>query len=114
MRLLTRYLLFSCLLAGAGVAAAAREPSANNVAALDRIVAIVNDEVITQNELEREARMANEQLRRDNKTRDPLAEGMGDAGRDDCMHAPEKPSVAGGLLALPEVAARALTGKCAK
>ncbi len=64
MRLLTRYLLFSCLLTGAGVAAAAREPSANNVAALDRIVAIVNDEVITQNELEREARMANEQLRR--------------------------------------------------
>jgi len=64
MRLLTRYLLFSCLLAGAGVAAAAREPSANNAAALDRIVAIVNDEVITQNELGREARMANEQLRR--------------------------------------------------
>jgi len=64
MRLLTRYLLFSCLLAGAGVAAAAREPSANNVAALDRIVAIVNVEVITQNVLEREARMSNEQLRR--------------------------------------------------
>src|SRR4051794_28743845 len=64
MRLLTRYLLLTCLLVGAGVAPAAKDPPANNVGALDRIVAIVNDEVITQNELERESKMATEQLRR--------------------------------------------------
>jgi len=64
MRLLTRYLWLTCLLVGAGVAPAAKDPPANNVGALDRIVAIVNDEVITQNELERESKMATEQLRR--------------------------------------------------
>jgi hypothetical protein len=58
------------------------------------------------------ADMANEQLRRDRK--DPLAEGMEGAGRDDCLHAPATAPQAGGLLQLPSVAARALTGKCAR
>ncbi|MDB5861846.1 MAG: hypothetical protein JWQ76_5535, partial [Ramlibacter sp.] len=59
------------------------------------------------------ADMANEQLRR-GKPKDPLAEGMEGAGRDDCLHPPEKQGAAGGLLALPQVAERALSGKCAK
>jgi hypothetical protein len=59
------------------------------------------------------ADMANEQLRRD-KRKDPLAEGMEEAGRDDCLHAPERPSAAGGLLAAPATVARALSGRCAR
>jgi hypothetical protein len=59
------------------------------------------------------ADMANEQLRR-GKPKDPLAEGMEGAGRDDCLHAPDKPQQAGGLLAAPSVIGRALSGNCAK
>lgn len=59
------------------------------------------------------AEMANEQLRR-GKPRDPLAEGMKDAGLEDCVRAPEKPSAVGGLLAAPQLAARALSGRCPK
>lgn len=59
------------------------------------------------------AEMANEQLRRD-KPRDPLAEGMERSGVDDCLHAPREPRAVGGLLAAPELAARALSGRCAK
>jgi peptidyl-prolyl cis-trans isomerase SurA len=51
-------------LAAAGVSLAAKEPPARSVVSLDRVVAIVNDEVITQNELDRETRMATEQLRK--------------------------------------------------
>jgi peptidyl-prolyl cis-trans isomerase SurA len=50
---------FGSLLVAAGMAVAANEPIA-----LDRIVAVVNDEVITRMELDRESRMATEQLRR--------------------------------------------------
>jgi hypothetical protein len=59
------------------------------------------------------ADMANEQLRR-GKPKDPLAEGMEGAGRDDCLHAPQKEGTLGGLLALPSVAAKALSGNCPK
>lgn len=59
------------------------------------------------------AEMANEQLRR-GKPKDPLAEGMEGAAVDDCLHAPTKESSMGGLLALPGLAAKALTGRCAK
>ncbi len=61
------------------------------------------------------AEMANEQLRRGAKPRvDPMAEGMGGAAVDDCLHAPDKPPMLGGLLAAPGLAARALSGRCAK
>lgn len=61
------------------------------------------------------ADMANEQLRRGAKPRvDPMAGGMGDASVDDCLHAPAKAPVLGGLLAAPGLAARALSGGCAK
>ena len=59
------------------------------------------------------ADMANEQLRR-GKPKDPLAEGVEGSAIDDCLHAPTKPSAVGGLLALPSLAAKALTDKCAK
>ena len=59
------------------------------------------------------ADMANEQLRR-GKPKDPLAEGMEGAARDDCLHAPKEEGNVGGLLAAPQLAARALAGKCAK
>ena len=58
------------------------------------------------------ADMANAQLRRDRK--DPLAQDVQDAGKDDCMHASNKAGVLGGLLAAPVVAAKALTGNCPK
>jgi peptidyl-prolyl cis-trans isomerase SurA len=65
MTFLTRYLCLGCLVFSAGAAIAAKEPPPVTTAiALDRIVAIVNDEVITQMELERESKMAIEQLRR--------------------------------------------------
>ena len=57
--------------------------------------------------------MANEQLRR-NKPKDPLAEGMEGSAVDDCLHAPRAPQAVGGLLAVPDLAARALSGRCAK
>jgi hypothetical protein len=56
--------------------------------------------------------MANAQLRREKK--DPLAADVEDASVDDCLRASDKPSVVSGLLNAPVVAARALTGKCAK
>lgn len=59
------------------------------------------------------ADMANEQLRR-GKPKDPLAEGMGEAGRDDCLRAPRNEGAAGGLLAAPSVIGRALSGNCPK
>ena len=59
------------------------------------------------------ADMANEQLRR-GKPKDPLAEGMEGAGKDDCLHAPKQEGAAGGLLNAPSVIGRALTGNCAK
>jgi peptidyl-prolyl cis-trans isomerase SurA len=64
MRFTIRCLLFFGLLVTAALAIAAKEPSANTATALDRIVAVVNDEVITRVELERESKMAMEQLRR--------------------------------------------------
>jgi hypothetical protein len=60
------------------------------------------------------AEMANEQLRRGTKPRDPLAEGMREGSIDDCLHAPEGNPAVGGLLAAPGLAARALSGRCAK
>src|SRR5215831_18215329 len=63
MTSLTRYLPCALLLL-AGAAIAATEPPSNSLMQLDRIVAIVNDEVITRMELDRESKMANEQLRR--------------------------------------------------
>ena len=62
MKLLIR-LLFSSILFIAAAALAANEPRATSVS-LDRIVAVVNDEVITRMELDRESKMATEQLRR--------------------------------------------------
>jgi hypothetical protein len=58
--------------------------------------------------------MANEQLRRGTRRRDPFAEGMGEAAVDDCLHAPAGTPTVSGLLAAPELAARALSGRCAK
>ena len=46
--------------------------------------------------------------------KDPLAANVEDAATEDCMRASEKPSVLSGLLNAPVVAARALTGRCAK
>ena len=59
------------------------------------------------------ADMANEQLRR-GKPKDPLAEGMEGAGRDDCLHGSDKPQEVGGLLRAPSVIGRAISGGCAK
>ena len=59
--------------------------------------------------------MANEQLRR-GQPKDPLAEGMEGAGRDDCLHGstgPNTPTVSG-LLKAPGVIGRALSDKCAR
>lgn len=62
------------------------------------------------------ADMANEQLRRMNlqKPKDPLGEGVRDAGRDDCLRAPDANAAVGGLLAAPRLIERALNDKCAK
>jgi hypothetical protein len=57
--------------------------------------------------------MANEQLRR-GKPKDALEQGMEGAGRDDCLHAPQKEGAVGGLLALPQTIERAISDKCAK
>lgn len=59
------------------------------------------------------ADMANEQLRRGGP-RDPLAEGMRDAGKADCTRAPTTTSTVGGLLAAPGLIARGLSGDCPK
>jgi hypothetical protein len=59
------------------------------------------------------ADMANEQLRR-GKPKDPLAEGMEGAARDDCLHAPRQEGAVGGLLNAPQVLGRALSGNCPK
>jgi hypothetical protein len=59
------------------------------------------------------ADMANEQLRR-GKPKDPLAQGMERAAIDDCLHAPSDTPSVGGVLAAPGLAARALSGRCAK
>ncbi|MBE7942557.1 hypothetical protein IM725_18470, partial [Ramlibacter aquaticus] len=59
------------------------------------------------------ADMANAQLRR-GTPRDPLAANVEDAAVQDCLHAPDKPGVVGGLLNAPVVAARALSGRCPK
>lgn len=57
--------------------------------------------------------MANEQLHR-GRARDPLDRGMEGASVDDCLHAPTNTPTVGGLLAAPGLAARALSGRCAK
>lgn len=59
------------------------------------------------------ADMANEQLRR-GPHKDALEQGMEGAGRDDCLHAPSRTPQAGGLLQLPSVVGRALSGNCPK
>lgn len=58
------------------------------------------------------ADMANQQLRRDRK--DPFAQGVEEAGKDDCLKPSDKPGSVGGLLNAPVLAARALTGNCPK
>ena len=58
--------------------------------------------------------MANEQLRGLNRRRDPFAESVEGVGIDDCLQPPGGTSTVGGLLAAPGLAARALTGRCAK
>jgi peptidyl-prolyl cis-trans isomerase SurA len=63
-RPLLRNILLSMLLAAAGGVAAAPEPADGRVALVDRIVAVVNSEVITRVELDRESRSAQAQLRR--------------------------------------------------
>jgi len=66
MKAIVRWLL-SSLLAVPGVGAlAAQEASApsRSIADIDRVVVVVNDEVITRVELDRDARAASEQLRR--------------------------------------------------
>jgi peptidyl-prolyl cis-trans isomerase SurA len=66
MSSILRCLLSSLLAVAAAAAPAAQEASApsRSIADIDRIVAVVNDEVITRLELDRDARMASEQLRR--------------------------------------------------
>ncbi|HEY0823873.1 MAG TPA: hypothetical protein VGD76_08815 [Ramlibacter sp.] len=59
------------------------------------------------------ADMANEQLRR-GKPKDPLAEGMEGAAREDCLRPSERESSVGGLLNAPSVIGRALSGNCPK
>ncbi len=60
------YLLSTLLIVTALSASAAQEASApsRSVADIDRVVAVVNDEVITRLELDRDARLASDQLRR--------------------------------------------------
>lgn len=58
------------------------------------------------------ADMANEQLRRDRKP--SLEQNMEAAEIGDCMRASEKQQMLNGLLALPGLAAKALSDRCAK
>ena len=66
MRVLFRCVLLSLPTLAAVCASAAQEanPPSRSIADVDRVVAVVNEEVITLLELDREARMAAEQLRR--------------------------------------------------
>jgi len=64
MDLVNRFLCFVCLIAPALLAFAQVDGRSAAISELDRIVAVVNDEVITRIELDRESRMAMEQLRR--------------------------------------------------
>jgi len=66
MRRLFCYVLLGMPVLGAADASAAQEASLSSRSTIDvdRVVAVVNDEVITQMELDREARTALEQLRR--------------------------------------------------
>jgi hypothetical protein len=57
--------------------------------------------------------MANEQLRR-GKPKDPLAEGMEGAAREDCLRARERQGNVTGLLNAPSVIGQALSGNCPK
>lgn len=57
------------------------------------------------------ADMANEQLRR-GKPKDPLAEGMEGAAREDCVRGSGTTGTVGGLLNAPIVIGRALSGEC--
>jgi hypothetical protein len=58
------------------------------------------------------ADMANEQLRR-GKPKDPLAEGMEGASREDCLRG-DGAGAERGLLNAPAVVGRALSGNCPK
>ena len=53
-----------CMAVFAAASQAAQDPKPASISDVDRIVAAVNDEVITRVELDRESRMATEQLRR--------------------------------------------------
>ena len=64
MNLVNRFLCLFCLIAPASPALAQNAERSAAISELDRIVAVVNDEVITRIELDRESRMAMEQLRR--------------------------------------------------
>src|SRR4029453_9371267 len=66
MNVISHRLLLTLLAVLAGDLTAAQETSTSSrsVADIDRVVAIVNDEVITRLELERDARVASDQLRR--------------------------------------------------
>lgn len=66
MSIISRCFLSSLLAVAAGGSPAAQEASApsRSVGDIDRIVAVVNDEVITRLELDRDARAASDQLRR--------------------------------------------------
>ena len=57
------------------------------------------------------AEMANEQLGV-RKPRDPLAEGMGAAAREDCLRGSGTTGTVGGLLAAPALVGRAAAGDC--
>ena len=59
------------------------------------------------------ADMANEQLRR-GEAKDPLAEGMEGAARQDCLRGGDKQGSVSGLLNAPFVVGRALSGNCPK
>ncbi|MBL0392651.1 hypothetical protein JJ685_16040 [Ramlibacter monticola] len=59
------------------------------------------------------ADMANEQLRR-GQPRDGLAEGMGEAARQDCLRGDGRPGTVNGLLNAPAVIGQALSGTCPK
>jgi peptidyl-prolyl cis-trans isomerase SurA len=66
MSIVFRTLLCFVLALAAGRAAVAQETAsrASSIVEIDRIVAVVNEEVVTRLELDRESRMATEQLRR--------------------------------------------------
>ncbi len=59
------------------------------------------------------AEMANEQLRQGQPDKDPLAAGMANGGKTDCLRSGGQGAL-GGLLAAPVLVARALSGDCPK